>query len=97
MIEAAQPLDLQQLSDKVDQLGLINARIAALEAEAESLKADLKAASLEQIHGQLFKAVVKISSRNTLDKEKLLQHLSAKKLALCYKTSTSTSLTVYGL
>jgi N-methylhydantoinase B/oxoprolinase/acetone carboxylase alpha subunit len=93
-IESTHVLDL---SISVDRLGILNAQISALETEADAIKKTLKESGLEQIIGSLFKAAIKTSTRTSLDTAAVRKLLKPKQLEACTKTSTSTSVTLYGL
>lgn len=85
------------LPGKVDQLGVLNAQIAALSKEADAIKAALKASGNKEVSGRLYRAVISTSTRTTLDSEKVKAILTPQQIIDCSKTSSSTTLTVYGL
>jgi hypothetical protein len=60
-----QVLDIQL--NTVDQLGLLQAQIANLEAQAEVLKNELKNAGEGHVEGNLYKSCVTLSQRKTVD------------------------------
>lgn len=56
-----------RLSSLVDQLGNLNAEIAILEREAQTIKAELTAAGEPVIEGEMFRAAIVMSERTSLD------------------------------
>lgn len=52
---------------QVDQLGLLLAQIADLEAQAEAIKNELKNGDEGSIEGSLYKATISLSQRTTVD------------------------------
>jgi hypothetical protein len=60
-----QVLDIQ-ITD-VDQLGMLLAQIADLEAQAEIIKNNLKNAGEGHVEGNLYKSCVTLSQRKTID------------------------------
>lgn len=62
----ATPVATLQLTTQIDQLGILLAQIADLEAQAEIIKNDLKS-NEGVIEGDLFRGVVTLSERKTVD------------------------------
>ena len=67
---------------QVDQLGFLLAQIAELEAKADAIKDTIKdaatlAGATNVFEGNLFKATVVASNRNTVDNKALLAELGA--------------------
>lgn len=87
----------QSLGIKVDQLGLINAQIATLEREAETIKEELKASGLKRIPGSLYKVTISSSERSALSATAMRAYLTPEQIKACTTTTTVTSVTVRGL
>lgn len=60
----------------VDQLGIVLAKKAELAKEETEIKAALVAAGVGSYEGELFRATVSKTERNTLDMKAVRQHLS---------------------
>ncbi len=71
----------------VDQLGALQAQIATLEAEAKKIKQVLIAKGEGAYEGELFRAVVSASERNTLDMDAVRAKLSPQFIAAHTKTT----------
>ena len=67
---------MNKLIKMVDQLGLVNAQIAALEKQAKAIKAELVAAGLDKIEGAEFCATIVTSQRAQLDIDAVREKLS---------------------
>ena len=52
------PLHTSPLAAAVDRMGLLRAEIARLQAEAETIRAELEAAGLPHIDGHLYRATI---------------------------------------
>ena len=85
------------LSVKVDQLGLVNAQIANLQAEAEAIKEELKTSGLRRIPGSLYKVTISTSERSSLSATAMRAYLTPEQIQACTTTATVTSVTVRGL
>lgn len=90
-------LTAEILAVKADQLGLLNAQLAALEREAEALKKELKASGLASIPGSLYKVTIATSQRTSLDSTAVRSYLTPEQVDACTRTSTVTAITVRGL
>jgi hypothetical protein len=62
--------------DNIDKLGDLLAQIATLEREANKIKAELKSAGPGAYEGDLFRATVSVSERETLDMDAVREKLS---------------------
>lgn len=71
----------------VDRLGALQAQIATLEAEAKKIKQTLIAKGAGAYEGELFRAVVSVSERNTLDMDAVRAKLSPQFIAAHTKTT----------
>lgn len=91
------PLTAEILAVKADQLGLLNAQLAALEREAEALKKELKASGLSNIPGSLYKVTIATFQRTALDGTAVRSCLTPKQVEACTRTTTVTTVTVRGL
>ena len=60
----------------IDRLGELLAQIAALESEANKIKAALKKSGPGAYEGDLFRATVSVSERESLDMEAVREKLS---------------------
>lgn len=81
----------------VDKLGKLNAKIAILAAEAEAIKAALKATGLSEISGKSFKAVISRTEFEQFDSAKTRSLLESLNLATPTKTVSRTSISLYDL
>ena len=70
-----------KLEYNVDRLGKINAQIADLQVEADTLIAKIKLRGVGAYEGRLFRATVSKSSRDVLDMEAVRGKLSAQFIA----------------
>lgn len=61
------PATMARLRGLVDTLGAINAEISELEKQATSIKAELAAAGLETIEGDIYRAAIVISERVSIN------------------------------
>jgi hypothetical protein len=85
------------LSVKADQLGLINAQISTLQAEAETIKEELKASGLSRIRGSLYKVTISTTERSSLSSTAMRAYLTPEQIKACTTTATVTAVTVRGL
>ena len=75
---------------QIDALGFLQAKIAGLELEARKLKDDIIAAGIGPHEGNLFRATVSVSTRETLDMTAVRGKLTPQFIAAHTSTSTST-------
>lgn len=87
----------RSLGIKADQLGLLNAQIAGLQAEAEAIKEELKASGLKSIPGSLYKVTISTSERSSVSASAMRAYLTQEQIKSCTTVSTVTSVTVRGL
>lgn len=71
----------------IDRLGALLAEIATLNAEADLIKAQLKSLPDGAYEGELFRATVSTSERETLDMAAVREHLSRQFIAAHTKVS----------
>ena len=86
-----QVLDLQ--ITKVDQLGMLLAQIADLEAQAEVIKNELKQQE-GHIEGNLYKACVTLSQRKTVDNKAIFAEANVPADLIEKHTKTSAVITL---
>jgi hypothetical protein len=86
-----QVLDLQ--ITKVDQLGMLLAQIADLEAQAEVIKNELKQQE-GHIEGNLYKACVTLSQRKTVDNKAVFAEANVPVDLIEKHTKTSAVITL---
>jgi hypothetical protein len=86
-----QVLDLQ--ITKVDQLGMLLAQIADLEAQAEVIKNELKQQE-GHIEGNLYKACVTLSQRKTVDNKAVFSEANVPADLIEKHTKTSAVITL---
>lgn len=86
-----QVLDLQ--ITKVDQLGMLLAQIADLEAQAEVIKNELKQQE-GHIEGNLYKACVTLSQRKTVDNKAVFAEANVPANLIEKHTKTSAVITL---
>jgi cell division ATPase FtsA len=86
-----QVLDLQ--ITKVDQLGMLLAQIADLEAQAEVIKNELKQQE-GHIEGNLYKACVTLSQRKTVDNKAVFAEANVPADLIEKHTKTSAVITL---
>jgi hydroxymethylglutaryl-CoA reductase len=86
-----QVLDLQ--ITKVDQLGMLLAQIADLEAQAEVIKNELKQHE-GHIEGNLYKACVTLSQRKTVDNKAVFAEANVPADLIEKHTKTSAVITL---
>jgi hypothetical protein len=81
---------------KVDELGLLLAQIADLEAQAEIIKNELKNAGEGSIEGTLYKGCVTLSQRTTVDNKAVFvaANVPAELIAKYSKTTAVITLKV---
>ena len=70
-----------QLTETVDQLGLLKAKISELKTEEDTLRAILVEAGPGAYEGEFYRATVSESERHTLDMEAVREKLSKKWIA----------------
>lgn len=85
-------------TNKIDQLGLLLATIDDLSKQAELLKNDIKNEGEGHYDGELFRACVSLSQRNTVDHKAVYKDLniSAELLAKYTKPTAVITLKVTG-
>ena len=86
-----QVLDLQ--ITKVDQLGMLLAQIADLEAQAEIIKNELKQQE-GHIEGNMYKACVTLSQRKTVDNKAVFAEANVPANLIEKHTKTSAVITL---
>ena len=67
MAATLNPSTRARLAGLVDTLGNINAEIALLTQQATAIKTELAAAGVEAIEGDMFRAAIVVTERNSLD------------------------------
>ena len=78
---------------KVDQLGMLLAQIADLEAQAEAIKAELKQ-NEGHIEGNLYKAGVTLSQRNVVDNKAVFAEANVPAELIAKHTKTTAVITL---
>ena len=80
----------ETLSGKADRLGLLRAKIAALQDDAEKLRADLEGAGLPRIEGQLYRvSFSQCSGRAVTDWAGIAQRFNPSRQLIAAHTTTS--------
>jgi hypothetical protein len=87
-----QVLDIQVT--EVDQLGMLLAQIADLEAQAETIKNKIKNAGEGHIEGNLYKSCVTLSQRKTVDNKAVYAELNVPAELLEKHTKTTAIITL---
>lgn len=85
------------ITKNVDKLGALNAKIAALQAEAELIKTGLRAIGAGEYYGKTFKAVVTERESSRLDTKKVKALLSPAQIVECMAVSKSLAVSLYDL
>jgi len=85
--EAAQAADL---AATVDALADTKAKIAALQAREDELKAVIAAAGLDVIEGSTHRAAVSITARTAIDWKAIAEHLKPSRQLITAHTTTGT-------
>ena len=85
---------MSKITTLVDQLGSINAQVAALEKQSKALKAELILNGVEDVEGDLYTAKIVTQYRETLDMEAVRKHLSPQFISAHTKTAAVTSVRV---
>jgi hypothetical protein len=80
--------------DVVDVLGVLRAKIAELSEAAKKIESDLKARGNGEYEGNLFRAVVSTSERETLVAEKVREFLHPNQLRHATQVSEVVSIRV---
>jgi hypothetical protein len=78
---------INDLSDLVDQLGLLKAQIAALCDQEKIIKDQLIDSRLPSVDGELFRATISTSERITLDSQKIKLFLTPFEIQQCQKVA----------
>jgi hypothetical protein len=86
-----QVLDIQLT--KVDQLGMLLAQIADLEAQAELLKSELKQ-NEGVVEGNLYKSCVTLSQRKTVDNKAVFAEANVPADLIAKHTKTTAVITL---
>lgn len=81
------PAELAALAAAVDEIGLLKAQIAPLEAALKAAQAKLKAAGNGRYEGTLWAATVSTSERATLDLDAVREKLSVQFLTAHTRTT----------
>lgn len=76
------------LSDIVDELGDLKARIAELEVREKELKAILCDSGEELVKGYCYQAAITESERVSLDSNKVKLYLKPAEILACQRTTT---------
>jgi hypothetical protein len=84
-------LDIQL--NQVDQLGMLLAQIANLEAQAEAIKNELKQTE-GHVEGNLFKACVTLSQRATVDNKAVFAEANVPAELIAKYTKTTAVITL---
>jgi len=79
---------------KVDQLGMLMAQIADLEAQAEVIKNELKNAGEGHVEGNLYKSCVTLSQRKTVDNKAVFAEANVPAELIEKHTKTSAVITL---
>lgn len=87
----------RRLAKSVDRLARLHAVISRAQAEAELLKAGLKASGFEVINGTHHKAVISTSEVVRFDSATAKSMLTPKQIAACTKSATRTAVSLYDL
>lgn len=90
-------ISVRRLSNAVDKLGAINAQISALQAQADEIKATLKASGYDEVIGAQFRAVIVTKDTARLDSKLVRNYLTPRQVDECTKVGTSTSISLYDL
>ena len=77
MLKPKAPRAARTIGEKVDSLGRLKAKIAALTEIEKTLKNELIAAGVGAHDGELFHVCVSEAERETVDKDALVEKLSA--------------------
>ena len=83
--------------ESVDQLGSLNAQIAALSKQADAIKSQLRKSGAGEYRGSLFRAVVSERSASRIDSDKVRNLLSEEQLAEVISEVRSTSVSLFDL
>jgi hypothetical protein len=86
-----QPFDIAVT--KVDELGILMAKIAELEAQADAIKAELKQTE-GKIEGNLYKACVTLSQRNVIDNKAVFAEANIPAELIAKHTKTTAVITL---
>lgn len=93
----ASSLSPRRLAKKVDELGALNAQIAALQLEADAIKGQLKLAGYDEIMGSAYRAVISECESFKLDSAKVKALLSPAQIMACSKAVKSVRIALYDL
>ena len=85
---------MSKITTLVDQLGDINAQIAALEKQSKDLKAALIDNGVEDVEGNIYTAKIVTAFRETLDMKAVRAHLSPQFITAHTSTAAVTSVRV---
>jgi hypothetical protein len=92
------PTAAADLAAKVDRLGAINAAMAAMKKEADTLRAELEDAGLADIHGQLYRVnFAQCAGRTLTDWQSIAAKFKPSRQLIAAHTTTgapSTRMTV---
>jgi hypothetical protein len=84
----------EKVMNKVDQLGMLLAQIADLEIQAELLKNEIKNEGEGHYDGELFRACVTLSQRNTVDHKAVYKALNVPELIIAQNTKSTAVITL---
>lgn len=79
---------------QVDQLGLLLAQIADLEAQAETIKNELKNGDEGSIEGSLYKATISLSQRTTIDNKAVFKEANVPTELIAKYSNTTAVITL---
>ena len=85
---------MSKITTLVDQLGNINAQIAALEKQSKAIKKELIDNGIENVEGAIYVANISTQYRDNLDMEAVRKHLSPQFITAHTKTAAVTSVRV---
>ena len=95
---APAPTAAQAIAAKVDRLGVLHAALAEMKREAETLRAELEDAGLDNIEGQLYKVnFAQVAGRTLTDWKTIAERLNPSRQLIAAHTTTgapSTRLTI---
>lgn len=85
------------LSKQVDELGSLNAQIRQLEKRAAEIKGNLLIAGVPVVEGRMYKAVISVAERNSIDAEAVKSHYEAIGVPVPMKSALVSKVSLYDL